>query len=252
MTHQYAVIPGFRPLELDLYLPPDADGPVPVVLFLHGGGWLVGSRTALGPTYAGMTPTPFERVARAGIAVASADYRLSGEAIWPAQLDDVRAALRWLREHGPEHGLDADRIATWGESAGGHLAALLGLSEPVRAVAAWYPPSDLARVATDKGDDPNDPDSREARLLGGPVSALPDRAADASPICCVHPEAPPFLLLHGTEDRFVPVQQSIRFAAALPDVDLELVKDADHLWLGSPTAAEAALDRTIDFLRRHL
>ena len=126
----YAAIPGIRPLELDLYLPAGATAPVPAVVFLHGGGWRVGSRHSVGPAYAGWSPSPFERLAQAKIAVASVDYRLSGEAQWPAQLHDAKAAVRWLRARADEIGIDSSRIAAWGESSGGHLAALLGLTGP--------------------------------------------------------------------------------------------------------------------------
>ena len=122
----YAALPGARPLELDLYLP--VARPAPVVVFVHGGGWRLGSRHSAGPAYAGRRPSAFEAVARAGIAVASVDHRLSGEAAWPAQLHDVKAAVRWLRARAGELGVDPPRVSAWGESAGGHLAALLGLT----------------------------------------------------------------------------------------------------------------------------
>ena len=204
----YATVPGVRPLELDLYLP-TSTAPAPVVVFLHGGGWRVGSRHSAGPAFA--SSAPFEQVAAAGIAVASVDYRLSGEAVWPAQLHDVKAAVRWLRLRSDDLALDPDRIAAWGESAGGHLAALLGLtadrpdlegdigsagpSSRVTAVAAWYAPSDIGAVATDLGADPTDPSSREAQLLGAPVASVPDLAAQASPVSYASAAAPPFLLL---------------------------------------------------------
>ncbi|MGY1625169.1 alpha/beta hydrolase fold domain-containing protein [Geodermatophilus sp. SYSU D00965] len=264
----YAAIPGIRPLELDLYLPA-GDGPAPVVVFLHGGGWRLGSRRSAGPAFPG--PSLFQEVAQAGIAVASVDYRLSGEAVWPAQLSDAKAAVRWLRARAGELGIDADRVAAWGESAGGHLAALLGLvtdpalegdvgvtgpSSAVAAVAAWYAPSDVAAVAADTGADPADASTREAQLLGAPPAAVPDRAAQASPVTHVSPAAPPFLLLHGTADRFVPCVQSERLAAALQDagahVTLSTSPGADHMWLGAPDAARDALDRTLAFLRSHL
>lgn len=266
----YAAIPGVRPLELDLHLPPESETPPPVVVFLHGGGWRAGSRSSVGPAYAGQRPTPFERVARAGIAVASADYRLTGEAIWPAQLHDAKAAVRWLRARAGELGVDPDRIAAWGESSGGHLAELLGLtgdddaldgdvgvtgtSSEVGAVVAWYAPSDLAAVPADLGADPSDPGTREALLLGGPAQSVPDRAAEASPVAHVSPDAPPFLLLHGAADRSIPCVQSERLYAALLEagvtVELDVYEGADHLWRGSDEAAEQALDRTIDVLRR--
>jgi acetyl esterase/lipase len=264
----FAATPGVRPLELDLYLPP-GEGPHPVALFLHGGGWRLGSRHSGGPAFPGRTL--FERAAAAGIAVASADYRLTGEAVWPAQLSDAKAAVRWLRARAGELGIDPDRVAAWGESAGGHLAELLGLvddpalegdvgvtgpSSAVVAVAAWYAPSDVAAVAVDTGADPADATTREARLLGAAPSAVPERAAQASPVTHVRPGAPPFLLLHGRADRLVPCVQSERLAAALSaaggDVGLHTYDAAGHMWLGAPEAAADALDRTVAFLRARL
>ncbi len=266
----YAAIPGVRPLELDLVLPPETEGPVPCVVFLHGGGWRAGSRRSMGPAFEGADPPPFELVARSGIAVASADYRFSGEALWPAQVHDVKSAVRWLRARGGELGIDAGRIAAWGESAGGHLAALLGLtsgdpaldvgvtgpSSAVAAVAAWYAPSDLRAVAAGIGADPADPESREALLLGAPVPSVPDAAAQASPVTHVSPGAPPFLLLHGRADRLIACVQSERLCEELrgagAEVDLHVYDGADHMWQGAPEAARDALDRTIAFLREGL
>jgi acetyl esterase/lipase len=264
---RFAALERARPLELDLHLPPEGPPP-PVVLFVHGGGWRLGSRHSAGPAYA--APEPFTRLAQAGIAVAAVDHRLSGEATWPAQLHDVKAAVRWLRARADELGVDGERVAAWGESSGGHLAALLGLtgddpalegdvgvtgpSSAVDAVVAWYAPSDVAAVATDTGADPLDPASREAQLLGGPPPERPDAAAQASPLTHVRPGVPPFLLLHGAADRLVPCVQSERLYAALleagADVELDVYEDADHMWLGSTEAAGAAVERTVDVLRR--
>lgn len=271
----YAALPGVRPLELDLYLPSEAPAPVPVVVFVHGGGWRMGRRGSTGPAYAGRSPSPFEQLAAAGIAVASIDYRLSGEATWPAQLHDVKAAVRWLRARANEIGIDPDRIAAWGESAGGHLVALLGLtgeaadgaglegevgitgpSSAVAAVVAWYPPTDLAAMPGDLGTDPTSADTREAQLVGAPLASAPDVTASASPITHVRPGAPPFLLLHGRSDRAVPCVQSERLRDALVaagnTVDLATYADADHMWLGAPEVADQALHRTVEFLQRQL
>jgi acetyl esterase/lipase len=131
---EYAAVLGYRPLQLDLYRPGPGASPGqawPVVLFLHGGGWGLGSRTGVGPVFDDWQPSFFERLAQAGFAVASADYRLSGEAHFPAQLHDAKAAVRWLRRNAGEYGLAGDRIVAWGASAGGHLAALLGLTGDV-------------------------------------------------------------------------------------------------------------------------
>jgi len=268
----YAAIPGVRPLELDLWLPPAGETSPPVLVFLHGGGWRLGSRHSAGPAYKGADPGPFEQFAQAGIAVASIDYRLSGEARWPAQLHDAKAAVRWLRRRSADLGIDPARIAAWGESAGGHLAELLGLtidddalegqvgvvgpSSAVAAVVAWYAPSDIAAVATDLGADPMDATSREALLIGAATPTVPELAAQASPISHVAPNGIPFLLLHGRADRLVPAVQSERLHDALVaagvSAELHPYDGADHMWLGAGGAAAAAdaVPRTIDFLRR--
>ncbi|MPQ99526.1 alpha/beta hydrolase fold domain-containing protein [Modestobacter sp. I12A-02628] len=257
----YASPPGARPLELDLYLPA-GDGPHPVVLFLHGGGWRLGSRYSGGPAFPGSSL--FQAVAAAGVAVASADYRLSGEATWPAQLEDVRAAVGWLRSRSGELDVDERRVAAWGESAGGHLALLLGLapdddaatSPALSGVVAWYAPSDLPGLAGDTGTDPAAADSREAQLLGAPLTQAPERAAGASPLTYVTGGAPPVLLLHGAGDRLVPAAQSERLHTALrragAEAELVVHPGADHLWLGAPDAAGRALEQTVQALRRWL
>jgi acetyl esterase/lipase len=238
----YAAPVGFRPLLLDLYLPAAGGTPVPLVVFFHGGGWLRGDRSLVGPMFAGWRPGPLARLAAAGFAVASADYRLSGEARFPAQLEDVAAAVEWLAERALEYGFDPGRIVLWGESAGAHLAALLGLRSPgrVRGVVDWYGPADLAALDAQIGaagalsDDPLD--SREARLLGAPVAEVPELARAASPISHVRAGAPAFLIAHGTADRAVPFAQSEALAAALAeagaDVRFEAVDGADHMWIG--------------------
>ena len=238
----YAAPVGFRPLLLDLYRPAAGAVKPPLVVFLHGGGWLRGDRSLVGPGFAGWRPGPLARLAAAGFAVASADYRLSGEARFPAQLEDVSAAVDWLTGRADEYGFDPGRIVLWGESAGAHLAALLGLQSPgrVRGVVDWYGPADLAALDKQVGaagaltDDPLD--SRQARLLGAPVAEVPELARAASPISHVRAGAPPFLIAHGTADRAVPFQQSEALAAALAeagaDVRFEAVDGADHMWIG--------------------
>ncbi|HMH91759.1 MAG TPA: alpha/beta hydrolase, partial [Streptosporangiaceae bacterium] len=139
---------GFRPLSLDLYVP--ARPAEAVCLYLHGGGWRVGGR-ADGPGRAkNWSPSFFEQVAALGLAVASIDYRLSGEAVFPAQRDDVAAAARYLAARRGDHGITASRTVAWGVSAGGHLAALHALTSPgVDAVVCWYPPTDLSALPGD-------------------------------------------------------------------------------------------------------
>lgn len=265
---EYATVPGYRPLLLDLHRP-DHDDPLPLVVFVHGGGWRIGSRGSVGPMYADWSPSVFARLAGAGFAVATVDYRLSAEAIFPAQLEDVTAALTWLHTQSERFGLTPGRRALWGESAGGHLAALAALAGPTdpndpgtSAVVDWYGPSDLIALAADADaqgiaiSDPHAVDSREAQLLGAPAAQAGQQARDASPVHRVGPDAPPFLLLHGTADRFVPYRQSQRLeqalAAAGAKPDLHLIEGADHMWLGSPEHARTAFDLTLDFLREQL
>jgi len=254
----YGEVPGYRPLELDLYLP-EATGPVPVIVHVHGGGWRRGSRRhplpALGPGF-------YDDLAGQGFAVAAIDYRLSGEARFPAPLEDVRAAVGWVGDHGTTYGLDPGRVFLWGDSAGGHLALLAALTgaaltgAPVHGVVAWFPVTDLAGLPSDVADaggvpDPG-PDSREALLLGAPAAAVPDLAREASPVAHASAAAPPVLLVHGDADDLVPPAQSVRLAGALREagatVELELVPGATHFWKGA-SDVPGIVRRSVGFLR---
>lgn len=248
----YDVPEGSRPLELDLWLPEDAESPVPLIVFVHGGAWRTGLRTDMGPRFRSWRPGPFARLVLAGFAVACPTYRLSGEAAHPAQRDDLARALAWLHTRAGELGLDTARTVLWGESAGGHLAALTALAPrrddtaSVVGCVTWYAPSDLTVLAEDShgGFDPGASDTFEALLLGAPPADAPDRARDASPARQVSPDAPAFLILHGTADSLVPCAQSERLASALhaagAPVEFTPVADADHLWIGTPDETVAA------------
>jgi acetyl esterase/lipase len=266
---------GSRPLLLDLYLPGAESGaaPRPAVIPFHGGGWRAGERSSLGPVLDGFGSSAFEKLTDAGLVVASADYRLSQEAHFPAQLHDAKSAVRWLRNHAADYNVDPARIYAWGDSAGGHLASLVGLTAgadgaradgadaAVAAVAAWYPPTDLGRMAEQslpaavaRADDPG---SREELLIGAVLADEPAKTAAASPISYVSRSAPPFFLAHGTADRFVPPAQSESLAAALEGagaaVELLLIEDADHMWIlpdHSQAAAEKAMGATVAFFLR--
>ena len=254
----YGELPGYRPLELDLYLPRDG-GPAPVIVHVHGGGWRRGSRhhplPVLGADF-------YDGLAAQGFAVAAIDYRLSGEARFPAPLDDVRAAIGWVGEHAAGYGLDPGRIFLWGDSAGGHLALLAALtgarvpSRQVQGVVAWFPVTDLAGLPSDVADaggvpDPG-PESREALLLGAPAASVPDLARQASPVGHASAAAPPVLLMHGALDDLVPPAQSIRLAKALraagATVELELVPGATHFWSGASDVG-GIVRRSVEFLR---
>ncbi|MEY9852927.1 acetyl esterase/lipase [Leifsonia sp. EB41] len=245
-------------LRLDLHLPEGAaplGTPPPVVVFVHGGGWRAGSRDVFVPTMRD-EPSPFARIAAAGVAVASVDYRLSGDAVFPAQEDDVHAALDWLRAHADRLGVDTSRVVLWGESAGATLAALVALAPDsgVRGLIDWYGPSDLEALAAALGQS-DDPTTREAGWLGHAVSADAERARAASPRHRVRPGAPPALIAHGLADAAVPPSQGELFAASLAgvgaEVELTLVPGAGHLWQGD-VDREALLDAAIAFCVRVL
>lgn len=251
----YAVRDGFRPLCMDIHLPPDTARAV--CIYAHGGGWRRGSRRA-GPGPVGPRSVRlFARLSAAGLVVASVDYRLSGEIRFPGPLDDVRAAVRWLGTD-PESPARELPLVLFGVSAGGHLAALCGLDPAVaaRAVAAWYPVTDLAAMPADKVGSAGArdvPDSREALLLGAPAHEVPELAREASPVSHVHPDAPPFFLLHGTDDKLVPPRQSERLQQALARVGVscryEPVPGYDHMFTGMPDdEVETLVDRTAQFL----
>ncbi|MFK4759823.1 alpha/beta hydrolase fold domain-containing protein [Microbacterium sp. ZW T5_45] len=245
---------GFRPLTADLHLPSDRGRPSPVVVFVHGGGWLRGSRRIFCPGFS--EEETFGAVMARGRAVLSIDYRLSGEAAFPAPLDDVVAAIDWVRDDGAAgYGLDAERIALWGESAGGHLAALAALrpGSSVRAVVDWYGPSDLALLLAD-ADERGGP-TREQSLLGGSGAYSDALVRAASPRFAARPDAPPFLLAHGTADDLVPPVHSEVLAQALTDAgahaELQLVPRAGHLWRGLSDLS-SVLPRALDFLDAHV
>jgi acetyl esterase/lipase len=241
---------GFRPLSLDLYLP-DAENP-PVVLFLHGGGWRAGSRAVFVPHVS--ADDSFGRIVAAGFAVAAADYRLSGEAHFPAQVDDVRSALEWVRASGAEFGFDGSRVVLWGESAGATLAALAGL-EPgsgVRGIVDWYGPADLIAMAEGLSA-AESAVTRETGWLGVSAHDDPELARAASPLFAVTAAAPPFHIEHGTADEAVPFAQSQALAVALSaagaDVELVPVDGAGHMW-GGVDDTSPIFARAIEFVQR--
>lgn len=275
----YASTPGYRPRLLDVQVPA-GEGPFPAVVWIHGGGWLEGDRRYPPPT----VPAALLHgaVLDAGLALVSIDYRHSLEAPFPAQLHDVKAAIRYVRAFAGTLGIDPDRIGVWGESAGGHLAALAGLVGPdspdgaalegahgvgsgetgVLAVVDWYGVSDLVALAAHPMPPmppmPSGiefPDPYEA-LLGAPVSADPAPARAASPVTYARGATPPpFLLVHGTADGLVPYSQSEVLAEALTraggEVSLRPVDGADHIFLGSPDIVSIVAE-SVAFLAGHL
>lgn len=214
---------------LDLYLPKErADGarPLPLVVFIHGGAWRAGSKDGAW----GRLHTLLGDGEYAGAAI---NYRLTDEATWPAQIHDCKAAIRWLRANAEELGIDPERIAVWGTSAGGHLVAMLGVagdvpelegelgpladvSSEVAAVVNFFGPANLLTM----GDHPstmdhNAADSPESKLIGGKLQDHPDKANNASPQHWISEGDEPSLIVHGTKDQLVPYPQSVEFEKAL-------------------------------------
>jgi acetyl esterase/lipase len=250
---------------LDLLLPESAKGgkPLPVIVNIHGGAFRAGDKSM------GMRELA-DIVAGGDYAGATINYRLSGEATWPAQIHDCKAAIRWLRANAAKHGLDPDRIGVIGASAGGHLAAMLGLagdvaalegdigphagvSSRVKCVVDQFGPSDLLAMGDHPSQiDHNAPDSPESRLIGGALPEHKEKARAASPITYVSRDDPPFLILHGTEDPLVPCNQSERLAEALKTVGVPCVFvkviDAGHGNFRSPEVGR----RIRQFFDKHL
>ncbi len=202
-----------KPLLLDLHRPAVSDKPLPVVIWIHGGGWRAGSKDRC----------PARFLVNHGFAVASVNYRLTKEAIFPAQIHDCKAAVRWLRANAGKYGLDPKRIGAWGSSAGGHLAALLGTSggvadlegnlghadrsSRVQAVVDFCGPADFLAWKVKR--------SPEMALFGGTIEEKKELARAASPALHASEDDPPFFIVHGRKDRTVPVRQSQLLDTAL-------------------------------------
>ena len=208
---------------LDLFLPLKRGKSqiLPLVIWIHGGGWKNGDKKS------GHSSNRLPALVQTGRYVgASIAYRLSGEETWPAQIHDCKAAIRWLRAHAKQYGIDPTRVAAWGSSAGGHLASMLGVtggnqalegtvgihntkSSRVQAVVNYYGPSTLLRM----NDYPsrinhNAPDSPESQLLGFPIQDNKKLTRQASPLSHVCKDVASFIHFHGTEDQLVPYNQS--------------------------------------------
>ncbi|MFA4922879.1 MAG: alpha/beta hydrolase fold domain-containing protein [Ignavibacteriaceae bacterium] len=219
---------------LDLYIPPGLTRPAPIIIYIHGGGWQNGSK--------GGALRFCDTLLAHGYIIADINYRLSGDSIFPAQIYDCKAAVRWLKAHPVQYNIDTCKVAVTGSSAGGHLASLVGTSggvdsledfglgsrgatSKVHAVISFYGPSDFSqmdanipRTPPDSCTDPmihNSPNSAETRLLGCQFSDCPDRVRKASPITYIDGTDPPFKIYHGTFDCTVPPQQSMLLDSVL-------------------------------------
>ena len=225
-----------RDLKLDLIYPEDPEKVYPCIVWICGGAWLTMDKSAHLPYLA--------ELARSGFVVASVEYRTSNEAIYPTQIVDVKAAIRYLKAHSERYRIDPERFGVMGESAGGYLAAMAALaddpafdeggyleySSKIQAACPWYPPTDvtgfpypspLESVA-----------SRESLMLGMNVMLHQEEALKACPVSYVSKDAPPFMIIHGMNDHTVPFSQGEilhdKLEAAGCDVKLIAIEDADH------------------------
>jgi len=274
----YATVNG-RDLLLDLYIsekvlkPADAkhkDKLLPVIVWIHGGGWKGGSKGS-----GGIARGAVDR----GYALIDVEYRLSGEAIFPAQFQDCKAAVRWVRANSHKYGLNPKHIGVMGRSAGGHLVAFLGTSgdtdefdtdsnaghsSRVQAVCDLWGPTDLLQMDAHNLEGArlihDSPESPESRLVGGPIQKEPYRslAVKANPIKYITKgqDLPPFLIVHGDSDLSVPPHQSQLLYDALikaeGDATLRFVKKGGHGLKGGDMSYKELLDVSIAFFDKHL
>jgi acetyl esterase/lipase len=236
--------------KLDIYQPKCGKQPVPVLLYFHGGGWIMSDKQEGIKSLA-------EQMLAAGYAFISANYRFSSEAKFPAQIQDAKAVVRWIRANSAKYWFDSSKIVTGGDSAGGYLAALLGTSggiadledlslgnseqsSRVNAVIDWFGPLDFLSMDiqhTSLGQQGNhsDPDSPESQFIGGSINDFAEKCRKANPINYLKPDNPPFFIIHGKADGAVPYLQSVTLADKLKStlgvgkVHLELVENAGHL-----------------------
>jgi len=261
--------------KLDIYLPDEGEGPFPVILSIHGGAFM-------GCDKADMQVLPMLEGLKRGYAVVALNYRLSWEATFPALVQDVKAAVRWVRGNAHWYYFDPERIATWGGSAGGYLSTMLGVSadiaeledlslgnpdQPsnVQAVVDWFGPTNFLKMdeqltasglAPLDGTEHSGVNSPESWLLGGKITEIPEQVRAANPETYIRKNAAPFLIQHGVIDPVVPVQQSIDLADKLKQVCgvdrvvLELFEGFEHgdRRFESPVNVK----RVLDFIDRHL
>lgn len=265
-----AYVPDGDPAQkLDLYLPEKpSDKPLPLVIWIHGGGWRGGNKA---------NPPGLPLVGQ-GYAVASIGYRFSQKALFPAQIQDCQAAIRFLRAGSKKYNLDPERFGVWGASAGGHLASLVGTaggkkvfaaiggnedqSDRVSAVIDIFGPANFNTVMQQAADDKavkniftfNGPADPYSLLIGGNLETDKDKCAAVSPVTYVDKGSPPVLIFHGTADALVPFAQSVEFADTLKkagvDVTLQVFPGAGH---GGPVFSLPAVQNLAKtFFDKHL
>jgi len=255
----YATIPYFRPLHLDLYRPASDPAPRPLVVYVHGGGW-AHANPRVGAAIVNF-PVVLAHLAERGYVVASIEYRFSGEAPFPAQLEDLQAALRFLRANAERFGIDGARVGLWGMSAGAQLAALntvnCAAGTCVQGFVGWFGVYDMASYRSEMQDDT----SVRTLFRCGTGACMTEVLDQASPIRYADRTDPPVLLIHGEDDTNSRSSQSERFAqqlrAAGATAELMLVPGARHGFIGATEVAtkesvRRALTATLDFFDRVL
>ncbi len=259
---------------LDIYLPEKGDGPFPVIFAIHGGAWMIGDK-------GDVQNEPMMKGLDRDYAVVSINYRLSYEAIFPAQIYDCKAALRFIKANASKYFINKEKIAVWGGSAGGHLCALIGTSAGIRTledlsmgnpeenthvqtVIDWYGPTenflkmDEELIETGNGiPDHLSEESPESKLLGGKITDIPGLVRFASPMTYITTNVPFFLIQHGYQDELVPVQQSVHFAGKIEEIAgkekviLEVFKNG--VYHADPFfETEINVNRVLDFIDSHL
>jgi acetyl esterase/lipase len=248
---------GSRELKLDIARPAEGEGPFPAVVVIHGGAWRQGNKADVRP----ILPQFVEH----GYVAVSPEYRFCPQNAFPAQIHDVKAAVRWLKVNSKKYKIDPERIGAMGFSAGGHLAMMLGLTSPtdglegeisagapdsrVKAVVNYFGPTDLAAK-----DIPDICKPWVKDLLGGSPQDRPDAAAKASPLTFVSKDDAPVLTFQGTKDSLVPFTQAIKLAEAMNSAGVpgrvELIVGADHGWGGAEMTR--TVNETFGFLDRYL
>jgi len=283
----YSATSAYRPLTMDLYLPPKASAMAlyPVIIYVHGGGWTSGHNRECGAI--DHFPVFLASLAKHGYVVASLNYRLDGEARFPAQIDDVRTAIRWLRANAGRYHIDKMRFGVWGSSAGGHLAGLAATScgidfdgpsgaEPanaresacVQAAVGWYGVYDFSTFNAQRAANVGEGSAPDSSVPGGSMlgcketaSACADVMRWASPVTYAARNNAPMLLIAGLQDSVVPNQQSVEFnqrlEAAGASSELILIPGVSHSLIGKTpqetrAATEQAVAATIAFFDRHL
>jgi len=246
---------------LDIYLPANAKGKLPLVIFIHGGGWLSNDKYA----DMGYMKKTVAEIISSGYALASIDYRFSTQAVFPAQMQDCNRAISFLYDNADKYGFDTNRFAVMGFSAGGHLASMVGLSKnndiadffmpgtsrsfKIKAVVDFYGPAELQLFPGR-----NNAKSPEALLIGAAPLDRPDLARAASPVTYVDKNDPPFIIIHGEKDELVSPDQSRLLTSWLTlagvQNELIIVKDAPHF--GAMFDVDEIRKKVIDFLKLNL